>query len=330
MSLSGTAGSHPLSTPNRVDNALPVGTASPASHSSLPAATGSYQLQTGHQQHRLVARSPQYGSYDSRGPRGPYDAGYPASGPYRDDRPRDRPYRDDRPRDRPYRDDRPRDRPYRDERGYRGDRPRGGGDGAYRNGFDDDRQARQEREARRERAREREMRDRDRNYRGATIIAPISPVSVVPYRPTYPVVVTQRPTYPVVVPRPTYPVVVPRPTYPVVVSPRPAYPLTQIVPTQPRTVYSVRPQPVIVTVPGTPVTVWEPPVTVSVPGPAVTVSVPAVPVTVTQLVPGNEGPSGLETIDSEVQCRQYPDLVSTQFTEVTTIPRRSKVSVDCW
>ena len=173
-------------------------------------------------------------------------------------------------------------------------------------------------------------RDRDRNYRGATIVAPMGPVTVVPYRPTYPVVVAPRPTYPIVVPRPTYPVVVPRPTYPVVKSPRPVYPLTQIVPTKPRTVYSVRPQPVIVTVPGTPVTVRGPPITVHVPGPAVTVSVPAHPVTVTQLVPGKEGPSGLETIDSEVQCRQYPDLVSTQFTDVVTIPRRSKVSVDCW
>jgi hypothetical protein len=71
----------------------------------------------------------------------------------------------------------------------------------------------------------------------------------------------------------------------------------------------------------------QPPITVNVPGPAVTVSVPAAPVTVTELVPGNDG---LETIDSDVQCRQYPDLVSTPLTGVVTIPRRSKVGVDCW
>jgi hypothetical protein len=55
--------------------------------------------------------------------------------------------------------------------------------------------------------------------------------------------------------------------------------------------------------------------------------VSANPVTVTQVAPDG---SGLETIDSEVQCREFPDLVSTQWTNAAKIPRRSKVNVDCW
>ena len=61
--------SHPFYAQDRVVNVLPIKTASPVSHAFLPVATGSYQVQRDHHQHRLVARSPQYGS--SRRPRTP-------------------------------------------------------------------------------------------------------------------------------------------------------------------------------------------------------------------------------------------------------------------